>query len=334
MQRSLLRVLSVAISERLELAPLVTCLAEEHRGRYHRRLRRLARRLAEGTALPDALEQTPGALSDEHILAVRFGIQSGTLSESLRVMVDDRDQSSIQVGHRMRQVGFYATLVGIVFLLILTYFMVAIIPGFERILEEFSLGQPEAFALLINISNVLNRFSVPIVLAVLFCVWLVKSETSRRFFRRRVVSRLIRPVAQLRSSNLLNLLAVAQQLGRPLPGALSSLARHHYDSSIRLKLLFVRNEVEQGADIWNSMAAARLLSPAESRALASSTSTDCKVWTMRRLAKWKHHRVAHLFDSYMDFLLPIVIVLMAAIVLFTALAMMTPLVELINVLGG
>ena len=58
MQHSLLRILAVAHRERLELAPLVANLAEEHRGRYRRRLRRLARRLNEGTALVDALEQT------------------------------------------------------------------------------------------------------------------------------------------------------------------------------------------------------------------------------------------------------------------------------------
>ena len=333
-QRALLRVLSVAISERLELAPLVTCFANEHRGRYRRRLIRLARRLTEGTALPNALDQTPGTLSDEQMLAVRFGIQSGTLSETLRLMVEQQNHPSNQVGHRVRQVGFYMAIVGALFLLILSFLMIKIIPSFNLILEDFSLEHPKMLILLIRISNSLVQYWLPITLFALLCVWLVKSETSHRLFRRQILSRLIRPVVQLRSANLLNLLAMAQQSGRPLPGALSSLARYHYDSSIRQKLLFVRNEVEQGADIWKSMMRAHLISPAESRALASPAPIDCQVWTMRRLAEWKRNRVANSFDTYVDFLQPIVVLLMAAIVLFTALATLTPLMNMINGLSG
>ncbi len=45
--------------------PLVANFAEEHRGTYRRQLRRLALRLADGTPLVDALEQTPEVLRDD-----------------------------------------------------------------------------------------------------------------------------------------------------------------------------------------------------------------------------------------------------------------------------
>lgn len=327
-QRSLLRVLSVATAERLELAPLVGSLAEEHRGRYRRRLKRLAQRLAAATALPEALEQTPGALSDEQVLAVRFAIQSGTLCESLRSLVKRGEQPSNQIGHRMRQIGFYGTLVSAFFLLVLSFMMIKIIPSFRAIFDDFELSLPRLSELLIRISVAAVNYWYAIVLALIFAVWLVRSEISRRFFRRRVLSRMLPTVVQLRSADLLSLLAVAHQAGRPLPGAISTLARYHYDSLIRHKLLFVRNEVEQGAELSSSLAAAGLLSPAESRALASSTSTDTTVWTLRCLADWKQTRVARRFDTYVDFLLPAVVLFMASIVLFTAMATLLPLFEL------
>jgi len=324
----------VVASERLELAPLVACLAAEHRGRYRRRLNRLAQRLATGTALPDALEQTPGTLSDEQELAIHFGTQSGTLSKSLRSMVDHRDHSPNQIGHRLRQIGVYATLISTVFLFLLSYIVIEVVPDFTMILEEFELDRPGMLTLLIRISFTLANYWPILVLTLLFCIWLVRSETSRKFFRRRISSRLLKPVAQLRSADLLSLLAVAQQSGRPLPGALSTLARYHYDSLIRQKLLFVRNEVEQGADLWNSMATARLLSLAEARALTSSASADSLIWTMRRLAQWKRNRVALRFDTYVELFLPVVTLLLAAIVLLTALATMTPLVKMLENLAG
>lgn len=329
-QHALLLVLSVAISERLDVVPLVESLAKEHRGRYRRRLYRLARRMAAGTSLADALEQTPGALSDEQMLAIRFGIQSGTLSEVLQSLVDQREQTMNPISHRLRQIGFYGTFVSVLFLLVLSFIMVSIIPSWHRIMADFSLDTTAPLRLLTGISNAMAEMWPLIFLSLLFCVWLIKSEFSQRFFRRRVLSRLFKPIAQLRSASLLNLLAVAQQAGRPLPATLSTLARYHYDSLIRHKLLFVRNEVEQGANLWKSLVKARLLSHAESRALASSTSADSTVWTLRHLANWKRNRVARRFDVYVDFLMPIVILLMASVVLLMALATLTPLIEMVN----
>ncbi len=329
-QQALLQVLSAAVAERLEVAPLVMSLAQEQRGRYRRRLFRLGKRIAAGTSLPAALEQTPRALSDEQMLAIRFGIQSGTLTEVLRSLVDQHEQSSNPIGHRLRQIGFYGTFVGVLFFLVLSFLMIKIVPSFNAIMDDFELESTEPLKLLVKITDALVQTGPLIPLMLLFGVWLLKSEYPQRFFRRRVLSRIFKPVARLRSANLLNLLAVAQQAGRPLPGAISTLARYHYDSLIRHKLLFVRNEVEQGTDLWTSLTTARLLSPAESRALTNSTSADSTVWTLRHLAAWKRNRVARRFDIYVEFLLPIVIVLMASVVLLTALATLTPLFKMVD----
>src|SRR4029079_16324917 len=78
-QRSLLRLLSVAAEENLPLASLVRAWGADEPGVQSRRLHQLADLLSEGTPLPEAIEAVPGAFSDEDILAVRFGAQSGTL---------------------------------------------------------------------------------------------------------------------------------------------------------------------------------------------------------------------------------------------------------------
>ena len=137
-------------------------------------------------------------------------------------------------------------------------------------------------------------------------------------------------MAKLRAAFLLDLLAVAQQSGRPLPGALSTLARYHYDSLIRHKLLYVRNEVEQGADVYDSMATARLLSPVESKALALAPQPDVRVWTMHRLASWKRRRVSGRLDLAVELVFPVVILMMASIVLLVALGTLSPLHSMIS----
>lgn len=333
-QRSLLRLLSLAAEERLEVAPLVACLAMEHRGRYRRRLRQLAQRLAAGTSLADALEQTSGVLSDEQILAIRFGDHSGTLRATLNSLLKRNYQSVALVETRLRQTTFYTAITVTIFILLLTFLMIKIVPSFQAIFDDFELDLPRPMILLIRISNFSVNYWWMIALLLFAIVWLFRSETSRRFFRRALSSRLIRPIAELRSADLLDMLSITVQTGRPLSGALSTLARHHFDSFVRQKLLFVRNEVEQGAEVWNSMATARLITPAEAKALESSTSVETRSWTMEKLARLKRSRVSQQIDTCASLLQPLITLLLAATVLFIAVACLTPLIELVNGLSG
>ena len=166
-QEALLRVILAAVAERLELAPLVAALAAEHRGRYRRRLFRLAKRLAAGTSLPDALEQTPGALTDDQALAIRFGIESGTLAESLKMLINQHSRSGWEAGQRLRQSGYYLVLVGLIFFLVLSFLMIKIIPSFHAIMDDFSLEPPLPFWLLIGFNNAVAQLALPIFLLVL-----------------------------------------------------------------------------------------------------------------------------------------------------------------------
>src|SRR5688572_20959947 len=85
MQRqSLLRLIVVATEENLPLPPLIEKWAEDETGVQRRRLRRLARLLQEGRALPAAVEEVPGVLSEEDLLALRFDAQSGTRTAAVR----------------------------------------------------------------------------------------------------------------------------------------------------------------------------------------------------------------------------------------------------------
>lgn len=329
-QRALLRILRVAATERLEAAPLVASLAAEHRSRFRRRLRLLAKRLDAGTPLADALEQTPGVVSDEQQLAIRFGEQSGTLPAILTNLLERDDTTSKQVDMRLRQIGFYVTIWLILFFLIVTFILIKIIPSYQAIFDDFDLDLSEPTIWLIRVSNFASQFWVLFAVVIAVGVWLVRSERSRRFFRRKLWSRILPPVAQLRSADLLNLLSVSVRAGRPLAGALSTLARYHYDTLVRHKLLFVRNEIEQGADVWESMAMARLLTPAESRALDHSTSSESRGWAMRQLANLRRGRVGGRIEIVVMLFQTLVILFLAGAVLLVALACMTPLIHMVT----
>jgi type IV pilus assembly protein PilC len=129
---------------------------------------------------------------------------------------------------------------------------------------------------------------------------------------------------------VLEKLSVSTAAGRPIAGALSTLARYHFDPAIRNKLLFVRNEVEQGADVWQSMATAGLITPPEVRVLETAERVGNRPWALEQLAAGKERRAMRRLDRLSELLLPMLIVAMGAIVLFQALSVFIPLVKIIE----
>lgn len=333
-RRSLLQVLLAAAKHRLPAAPLVASMAREERGRYRHRLRRLAQRLKDGVPLPDALERTPGVVSDEQLLAIRFGDQSGTLCTSLQEVLSRDEQYATHMNVQLRHVVFYGVAMLLVAIVVISFILVKIIPAYVAIYDDFDLTAPPATILLVTVGRIVEEFWYLFVLLLLAAIWLVRSEVSQRFFRRTVFSRFIPPVVRLRTADLLNQLSVTVNAGRPLAGAISTLARYHYDSFIRNKLLYVRNEMEQGADIWPSMAQVRLLTPAESHALVLADASDTRSWMMRKFANLKRGNVARGLSLLISFLQPALVFLFAVAVLLVAMGCLTPLDNMISGLSG
>src|SRR4051812_31451754 len=77
-QRSLLRLILAASEDGIPLSQLIEAWSEDESGAQSGRLLRLASLLKEGMPLPEAIEAVRGVLSDEDVLAVRFGAQSGS----------------------------------------------------------------------------------------------------------------------------------------------------------------------------------------------------------------------------------------------------------------
>ena len=332
-QRSLVRVLAVAHQERLELAPLIQCLAQEHRGRYRRLLRGLGRRLDSGTSLVDALEQTPDVLADESVLALRFGIQTGTLQSAFGMLLSRDLAGDLNPNSNARHIWLYWGVLAVTIALQLMFMMHVILPTFKKMFAEFELHLPTPLQALIVVCDVLAKYAALWMLVGLLVVGLCWSSVVRRFFRRSIAPLFMPPIALLRRAELLKLLAIGVDAGRPLAASLSTLARYHFDSRVRQRLLFARNEIEQGVDSWQGLTFAGFLTPQQSYALTMAPNNEIRVWTLRRLASGM--QVAAQQRTYLGFALmqPAVVLVFASIVLFIFVSFFSVLLAMITSLA-
>lgn len=326
-RRSLLRLIAVATDQRLPLAPLIEAWAADERGAQRRRVRRLSALLHRGVPLADAVEEVTGALREVDVLAIRFGAQSGTLSASLHAALTDA--AAPRPTQLARGSITYLAVMALVITLIVTFIYIKIIPAFHAILEDYSLQPTPAMNRAIDFSRMVERYWWVIAAMLLLLAWSAVSARPGRFVRDRILGKLFGPSRALRSAEVLETLGVAATAGRPLAGAISTLARYHFDPTTRRKLLFVRNEMEQGAPIWSSMAGVGLLTNPEEKVLAMADQIGNRPWILRQLAAGKKRRTWRKLERLSELLLPAIVVLLGAFVLFQALALITPLIQMI-----
>jgi type II secretory pathway component PulF len=317
--KSLLRLLVAATEENLPLSPLVVAWAEDESSSQRRRILRLASLLRAGTPLADAVEEVRGVLGDEDILAIRFGAQSGTLAAAMRERLEESVPMTSNISPRLRQMMMYFGAMLVMGTFIVTFVQIKIVPEFEKIVQDFDLPVPETLRWSALFSRFIADYWYVFLLALMAVYWLAFSSWPGRGLRRAILTRVIRPLRELHTADVLEKLGVAIDAGRPISGALSTLARYHFDPSLRHQLLYVRNEVEQGVDVWRSMATIGLLSAPEARVLETADRVGNRPWALRQIAQLKKQRTMRRLGRLSELALPAVILLFGSYVLFQAL---------------
>ena len=328
-QYSLLRILALGHRERLDIVPLINGLAHEHRGYYSQVLSTLAARIETGSSLVSALEQTPDALSDEDVLALRLAGESGTWSQTFAELLKLRleDQQASRLRPRVSK-GYWLTLL-FLFYFLMTLMLVIIAPTFKKMGSEMGIVAPESFLSLMRFTDRLNLIWL-LLIAIVLVFWFTWFRAPQRFFQRQVAPTLLPPVAQQQIVELYRLLAIAVEAGRPLTGVLSTLARYHFNRRLRHRLLFVRNEVEQGSDVWQGLAQSQLLRTSEAQALSQSPNRHVTAWTLRELALKRFVIASRRTAGLAALVEPVLTLLFGAFVLWVCVAFFQYLVYFIS----
>lgn len=313
-QRSLLRILAVAHQERLDLPTLLQNFADEHRGFRRFRLQRLAKRVAAGTPIVDSLEQTPDVLRDQDVLALRFASQSGILTDVYRDLLNAPETDRRLAKAAIIRVVMYAAAMTLAVVLIVSFLGNSVAPKIAQMAEEFGVMVPPSIHTLKLISRWLSDFAwLWILMAGLFLLVFVSGRV-RRVFRRGFSDWRARLGLSSRSAELLRLLSLATDAGRPISGALSTLGRYHFDKVIRQRLLFIRNEVEQGAEAWDCLREAKFITSNEADAIRQCSDGKSQAWLLRQLAIARETTTTTRYQRIAAWGQPVIVLIGAAVV--------------------
>jgi type II secretory pathway component PulF len=327
-RRGLMRLIAVGIEEKLPLAPLLGAWSADQRGVQRYRVLRVVNLLNQGVSLADALEQVPGVLQEEEILAIRFDAQSGTVTKTIRENVDEGSTNFPERPTGFRSTIMYACTMMLLGFPVVVFIQMKIMPALNDILREYGMGTPSVTEWSVRLSEGFTSYGWLAILGLVVCLLSMLFASPGRLLRR-AARRLFRPFSDLRLADLLRKLAIATGAGRPIAGALSTLARYHFDAAIRHKLLFVRNEMEQGADLWQSMNDVDLITSHEVRVMDMAERVGNRSWALTQLAYGKSRRATRRLERSSQVLLPVVVLLMGAFVLIQVLAVFVPVIQIV-----
>lgn len=329
-RRSMLRCLSLAAQKGIPLDAAVRAFGNERTDELGLRAMRLAESLAAGCSLPDSLARSGTRLPIDALLAVRVGIETGTLSESLR-RISRVDADVDLLIRSVYEKLLYLLWVWIVLMAILTFILLRIVPVFEKMFQEFGMQLPIWTQMLIQLSEWFIGYWF--VATPLFLVLLFAASAGALYYvdllprHAPVVHRFTRGWD---AALVMRVMALAVHRSWPLNKTVWLLSRIYPSSAVRRRLASAGSRIDNGENWCDSLRLVGLLRKPEWAVLQSATRVGNLEWALDEMADSSVRRLAHRLRLATNILFPITLLLFGLLVGFVVLSLFMPLVALIQ----
>jgi type II secretory pathway component PulF len=330
--------LAVMIDAGISLIEALKMLARRTKNeRFRRVLNTIAFNVIQGKKMSEAMTRFPDVFGEMEVGIIRSGEAAGNMEKMLFKLSEEMDKThSLQI--KLITASIYPIAVLAVLIVVAAGMLIWVIPSLVTLLMEGGLTEdqfPFATRLLLFMSNIISSFWWAILLGIVIFYLLFRiyigSEDGRYkwdLFKLRIpiVGTLLRKVLVLR---FISTLGVLIEAGIPIIQALKIIAISLSSELYKLKTWEVIGKVQQGDKISESLADAPFLFPetvvqmiavAEKSAAIGQISEKVAVHYDREIDN-SLKRLTSLFE-------PILIVLVGVTVALLALAILTPIFQL------
>lgn len=326
---ALLVAMASAADKFMPLGPAAEAFADEWRGSFRPRAKRLARALEAGTPLPQALRHAGGLVSPKAFSIIEAGQEAGVLSDAIGEAArqslprESLAKASLPIWYLVDMLFVAAG--------VIAFMMIKIIPAFIKIFSDFDADLPPLTILLIDAANFLAIYFY-IAIPLVFPLALAAFHFAMRYFGLSTWDPpLIAGIARrLDVAAVLKLLAVVAAADRPLEPALAAFARTFPNDSLRRRLRRVRDDVSHGADCWESFRIHGLLKAREAAMLKTAERVGNLPWMLGETSAGIERRFAYRLQIASQFAMPAVVLTLGGLVFTVVVGLFLPIVALIE----
>lgn len=331
---TLLWVLAIAADKGLPLSEAARSYATGRIDEMGRRASALADYLEQGIALPAALDLSKNPLPTEGDLAARLGYATDTLPTTLKEAAQESNQVVTTANAAYGSLLYFLIALNSM-IFVISFVCIRIIPTYETILLDFDVEMPALTRVFITLANVFARYAwllAPIaLLAIILLVYALVAYLGFRVPDLPIIGRIL---GRHEVAIILRSIASGLGRGRPIDQTIDLLAHWYPVNYVGARLAAVADRVRDGADWCDSLVKVRLLSKNDAAVLKSAQRVGNLEWACRELADANARRASYRANTMSRFTGPLFAMILGVPTALFAIAMIMPLVSLIEALAG
>ncbi|MFA4827634.1 MAG: type II secretion system F family protein [Thermodesulfovibrionales bacterium] len=323
---ALTRQLSILLSAGVPLIEALRSLAEENRGFWKQTLIDIRERTAGGASLSRALSEHKSVFNDFYVNMIAAGEASGKLSSVLSRLADFLEQQDA-VKQRVRIAMIYPVFMVCVCFIVLSFLFVLVIPKIVKIFEDTKGTLPLITIILINISNVFQKYWWIMTAAAIGCIYGFKR------FREKNALRLDRFFLKM-PGNIVQNLYLARftrtfgfllESGLPMLKALELSSKSVGNTAISKMITEAEGKIAEGSRLSASLEG---FSPVLLQLIATGEKSGRLAEVLSMAADSYEEEFSRKVQKALSLLEPVMILFMGLIVGFIVFAVLLPMFQL------
>lgn len=297
--------------------------------------RELKQEVTEGRALSDSMARQPRIFSDLYVNMVRAGESSGSLVQVLRRMANHFQQFA-EVQATFKSAMIYPVMVIVVGILLVVFFMTAMMPKFIEIFQGFNIELPLPTRSLIFISMLFTKYwwlmgFVALALVVVFKRFQSSAAGGRKMDEWKMQAPIFGSVIKINLfGQFARTLGTLLQNGVPVLTALKITEQVMSNSLIKEAIAKTRAAVTDGKTLAQPLAQSKLFPQLMVDLVRLGEETGDVPGALNNLADTYENELKIALRVMSDLIGPVLIIVMSIIVGFLLLSIFLPLFKLIS----
>lgn len=333
------RQLATLIAAALPIEQALLAVADQtEKPRLQKMLMAVRSRVVEGYSLADGLRDFPAVFDDLFCAMVAAGEKSGHLDEVLERLADYTEQRQ-QINSQVVQAAVYPLVLTLVAIAVVSFLLAVVVPEIVEQFTDMGAELPLVTRILITLSGWLQAYGLYVLVAGLLVAVIWQRLLQQEKFRYRVhvqllqlpvLGKLMRGVATARFARTLSILTAS---AIPLLEGLTITAQVMSNLRMREAVEQAAEDVREGSSLRTALGRSKLFPPMMLHMIASGERSGELEQMLRRCADNQDNEFANVMNVSLKIFEPVLIITMAAIVLFIVLAIITPIMNLNQQIG-
>lgn len=299
---------------------------------------RIVGRIEGGRTLADAVDAESALFPEIYAKTLAAGEAAGKVPEVLNSLADYIEQED-ETRRQIKSALMYPTLVIATLVLATAVLLIFVVPQFKDLFSKFQADLPLPTVILLSLSDAIISHYILMGLGLAGMFWGLRRLLSYRGVRRRVDHYLLRmPVfgnllIGIYMVRFIELLDLLMRAALPITNALRVTSESMTNEAMRGDVCGMLRAVEGGRSLSDAFSRTTWLTPLVKRMLAigeQSGRTDQIFDYLRKYYTQQTQRSIKMMSTLIE---PIMVVSLAAVVLFFALAIFMPMWKLLKLVG-